>query len=137
MIERSGLTKTPPLKPAMAVSSASGSISIAMPRGGRPLVTANRTPFCLSDRTAVIARSVKILFSPTSVPSTSAMRSDRRCGFGRAAMRASRLERAPAWALSRDEGASDMASGPVGSIPDPSRRTALDPFFVDEVAMGA
>ena len=42
--DMSGLTSTPPLKPAIGVSSASGSISIAMPRGGRPLVMAKRMP---------------------------------------------------------------------------------------------
>ena len=41
MIVMSGLTKIPPLKPATGVCSASGSISIAIPRGGRPLVIAN------------------------------------------------------------------------------------------------
>ncbi len=69
---RSGLVNTPPLNPAMAPSSASGSISIAMPRGGRPDVIANRMPRSRSARTARIARSVSTFSCVTSVPSTSA-----------------------------------------------------------------
>ena len=52
MIVMSGLTKIPPLKPAIGVRSASGSISIAMPRGGRPLVMAKAIPAAWSSRTA-------------------------------------------------------------------------------------
>ena len=37
-------TIRPPLKAAMGVSSRRGSTSISMPRGGRPLVMAKRTP---------------------------------------------------------------------------------------------
>jgi hypothetical protein len=44
MIVISGLTKIPPLNPATGVRSANGSISIAMPRGGRPLVIAKAMP---------------------------------------------------------------------------------------------
>jgi hypothetical protein len=35
MIERSDLTKSPPVKPAIGVSSCSSSNSMAMPFGGR------------------------------------------------------------------------------------------------------
>ena len=44
MTERSGLTNTPPLKPAIAVRNPRGSISMLMPRGGRPLVMAKAMP---------------------------------------------------------------------------------------------
>jgi hypothetical protein len=62
----------PPLKAASGSSSSSGSISIAMPLGGRPLVTAKSTPSALSLRTAATARSVRAFSEVTSVPSTSA-----------------------------------------------------------------
>lgn len=52
MIVISGLTKIPPLKPAMGVVIASGSISIAIPRGGRPLVMAKAMPTACSAFTA-------------------------------------------------------------------------------------
>ena len=68
----SGCTNRPPLNAASGVSSASGSTSIAMPRGGRPLVTANVIPASRSLPTAAIARSVRTLSFVTSVPSTSA-----------------------------------------------------------------
>jgi hypothetical protein len=51
-------TSRPPLKAAIGVSSASGSISICIPRGGRPLVSANFTPASRSLCTASIERSV-------------------------------------------------------------------------------
>jgi hypothetical protein len=38
------LTKSPPLNAAIAVVSLSGSISICIPRGGRPLVIAKAIP---------------------------------------------------------------------------------------------
>ena len=63
---------TPPLKAAIGVLSPSGSISIDMPRGGRPLVTAKSIPACFSFPTAAMARSVRTLSWVTSVPSTSA-----------------------------------------------------------------
>ncbi len=37
-------TMSPPLKAAIGVWRSSGSISISIPRGGRPLVTAKRMP---------------------------------------------------------------------------------------------
>ncbi len=70
--DMSGLTKSPPLKAAIGVSSPSGSTSIDMPFGGRPLVTAKRMPAARSFWTAAIARSVSTLSFVTSVPSTSA-----------------------------------------------------------------
>src|SRR5690349_19896683 len=69
---RSGRTNSPPLKPAIGVSSLSASNSIAMPRGGRPLVMAKRTPALCNALTAPCARSVSTFCSVTSVPSTSA-----------------------------------------------------------------
>ena len=56
MMVISGLTKMPPLKPAIGVRSASGSINIAMPRGGRPLVIAKAIPAACSAFTAATAR---------------------------------------------------------------------------------
>ena len=44
MIDMSGFTKIAPLNPPIGVLSANGSTSIAMPRGGRPLVMANAMP---------------------------------------------------------------------------------------------
>ena len=73
--DMSGRTYTPPLKPAMGVLSWSGSMSMDMPRGGRPLVTANRIPACFSLATAATARSVRTLSWVMSVPSTSARNS--------------------------------------------------------------
>src|SRR5215475_8601907 len=72
MMERSRFTKSPPLKPAMGISSLSGSKSISMPFGGRPLVMAKRMPASCRLWTAAWARSVRIFCSVTSVPSTSA-----------------------------------------------------------------
>ena len=40
--DMSGFTNSPPLNAAMGVSIARGSINIAMPLGGRPLVSAKR-----------------------------------------------------------------------------------------------
>src|ERR1700730_2349029 len=73
MVVRSGLLITPPLKPAMGVSIFSGSTSMAMPRGGRPLVMANLMPASRNLATDRMARSVRIFSCVTSVPSTSAM----------------------------------------------------------------
>src|ERR1700722_10316503 len=70
--DMSGRTYTPPLKAAIGVVSWSGSMSIDMPRGGRPLVMAKSIPACLSFATAAMARSVRTLSWVTSVPSTSA-----------------------------------------------------------------
>src|SRR5579872_1135968 len=75
-IERSRLTKRPPLKPAIGVLSCSGSNSMSMPRGGRPLVMAKRMPTSPRRRTAACARSVSTLSSVTRVPSTSASTSE-------------------------------------------------------------
>src|ERR1700744_705137 len=72
MTDRSGRTNTPPLKPAIAPSSLSGSISMLMPRGGRPLVKASVTPALRNSCAAAIACSVSTLSCVTSVPSTSA-----------------------------------------------------------------
>ncbi len=76
MMVISGLTKIPPLKPATGVRSANGSISIAMPRGGRPLVIAKPMPAPCRACTAAAARRVSTLSAVTSVPSTSASTSE-------------------------------------------------------------
>ena len=55
----SGRTNTPPLNAAIGVLRWSGSMSIDIPRGGRPLVMAKRIPACLSFATAAMARSVR------------------------------------------------------------------------------
>jgi hypothetical protein len=68
----SRLTSTPPLNAAIGVVMASGSMSMDMPLGGRPLVMANRIPASPRLRTALTARSVTTLSGVTSVPSTSA-----------------------------------------------------------------
>src|SRR5215469_387153 len=65
-------TSSPPLKAAIGVCRSSGSISMAMPRGGRPLVITKITPASCSLCTASTARSVSTLSCVTSVPSTSA-----------------------------------------------------------------
>jgi hypothetical protein len=67
----SGSTKLPPLNPAIGVCRASGSINIAMPRGGRPLVIAKAMPARSSSFTAARARGVSNLSAVTRVPSTS------------------------------------------------------------------
>ena len=78
---RSGLTTTPPLNPAIGSVISNGSISIFMPRGGRPLVIPNRMPASCNFLTASMARGVRILSCVTRVPSTSAMtRRTRRFG---------------------------------------------------------
>ena len=76
MMVISGLTKMPPLKPATGVRSANGSINIAMPRGGRPLVIANAMPAVCSAFTAAAARGVSTFSAVTRVPSTSARTSE-------------------------------------------------------------
>src|SRR5262249_20599645 len=68
----SGLTMSPPLNAEIGVVRPSGSISIDMPRGGRPPVTANAIPASPRRLTAVAARSVTAFPRVTSVPSTSA-----------------------------------------------------------------
>ena len=63
------MTKSPPLKPAIGVSSSSGSNSMAMPSGGRPLVMAKRIPAlrrALTELPAVVVKSVED--SPKQVP---------------------------------------------------------------------
>ena len=50
-------------------------MSISMPRGGRPLVMAKRTPAWRRLRTAATASSVRTFSWVTSVPSTSARKS--------------------------------------------------------------
>jgi hypothetical protein len=72
----SGMTRMPPLNPATGVRSASGSISIDMPRGGRPLVMANWMLAACSAFTAAVARAVSTFSAVTSVPSTSARTSE-------------------------------------------------------------
>ena len=76
MMVMSGLTKIPPLNPATGVRRANGSISIAMPRGGRPLVIAKAMPAACSAFTAARARGVSTFSAVTSVPSTSARTSE-------------------------------------------------------------
>ena len=75
MMDRSGLTHWPPLKPATGVSMSNGAISMAMPWGGRPLVMANLMPARRKSRTRAMARSVSTFSLVTSVPSTSARKS--------------------------------------------------------------
>src|SRR5580704_2570179 len=70
---RSGFINTPPLNAANGWVSFSGSISMAMPRGGRPLVTLNWIPASCSRKTASAARLVSTFSCVTSVPSTSAI----------------------------------------------------------------
>jgi len=72
----SGLTRMPPLNPATGVRSASGSISMDMPRGGRPLVIAKWISAACSAFTAALARDVSTFSAVTSVPSTSARTSE-------------------------------------------------------------
>src|SRR5215510_10047719 len=72
MMTSCGVTKRPPLKPAIGVSSLRSSSSMAMPRGGRPLVMAKRMPVSRRCCTAALARFVSTFLSLTSVPSTSA-----------------------------------------------------------------
>src|SRR5262245_19704511 len=67
----SGLTKIPPLNPAIGVRRSKGAINISIPRGGRPLVIANPMPDARSDSTAFTARAVSTFSAVTSVPSTS------------------------------------------------------------------
>ena len=57
----SGMTMIPPLKAAIGPFMRSGSTSIRMPRGGRPLVIAKSTPRSWSSCTARIARGVSTL----------------------------------------------------------------------------
>src|SRR5262249_48843109 len=57
---------------AMGVVSASGPFSIAIPRGGRPLMMASPTPAARSRSTDSRVRSVRRLSEVTRVPSTSA-----------------------------------------------------------------
>ncbi len=70
--DMSGRTNSPPLNAAMGSASSSGSTSIAMPLGGRPLVIANLIPAPLSRRTEAMVRSVSSFAGVTRVPSTSA-----------------------------------------------------------------
>ena len=69
---RSGWTYIAPLNAAIGVVSPSGPTSIAIPRGGRPLVIASATPAARSRATASHAPAVSRLSRVTSVPSTSA-----------------------------------------------------------------
>src|ERR1700733_15766496 len=59
----------------MGSLSLSGSMSIAMPLGGRPLVMTNWIPASALFMTESMARWVRILSCVTRVPSTSAMTS--------------------------------------------------------------
>ncbi len=72
MVFMSRSTISPPLNAAIGVCRSSGSVSIAMPRGGRPLVIAKITPASCSLCAASTARLVSTLSWVTSVPSTSA-----------------------------------------------------------------
>ena len=63
------------MKAAIGVVSFSGSTSIAIPRGGRPLVIASSMPAARRRSTAWQAPSVSTLPEVTSVPSTSAISS--------------------------------------------------------------
>lgn len=73
---RPGFTKTPPLKPATMVSIFRSSISIFIPRGGRPLVIVKAIFAARSAATAARARAVTILSLVMSAPSTSASMSE-------------------------------------------------------------
>ena len=75
MTVMSGSTMSPPLNAAMGVESPSGPTNIDIPRGGRPLVTANNTPAAPRAWTASIAFGVRTFSLVTKVPSTSAKRS--------------------------------------------------------------
>src|SRR5215475_14846315 len=65
----------PPLNAAIGDFSLSASVSIAIPRGGRPLVMVNSMPADRNRSTASRARGVRTLAFVTNVPSTSAMSS--------------------------------------------------------------
>src|SRR5262245_57577595 len=83
---RSGATTTPPLNAAIGARIASGSTSIAIPRGGRPLVIAKATPSSWSLWAAATARGVRALADVTNVPSTSASTADTAGGGGGASV---------------------------------------------------
>ncbi len=73
-VVRSGFTYIPPLKAATAVLRSSAFTILAMPRGGRPLVTVNLIPAAFSLSTASRVRVVSTLSLSTNVPSMSAMK---------------------------------------------------------------
>ena len=58
----------PPLNAAIGDSRASGSTSIDIPRGGRPLVTAKAIPAAWSSWTAAIERVAERLVRPDERP---------------------------------------------------------------------
>ena len=62
---------TPPLKPALGLSTPRAFIRGAMPRGGRLLMTEKGIPAFRMAATAARVRSVSCLSFVTSVPSTS------------------------------------------------------------------
>src|SRR6202007_2801357 len=72
-VAKSGWISTPPLNAAIGWLRLNGSISMAIPRGGRPLVMLNSIPACRRCETALAARSVSTFSCVTSVPSTSAI----------------------------------------------------------------
>src|SRR5215831_2431549 len=117
---KSGLTNSPPLKPAIGVSSLSASAIMAMPRGGRPLVTAKRMPRSCRLCTAACARSVSTFCSLTSVPSTSASTREIFRLSAIAASAGGSLERAPGASVARQElvggGRALAAGGIVGEV---------------------
>src|SRR5271166_4981394 len=67
-----GSTNIPPLNAAKGADNLTWSEIIVIPRGGRPLVTANLMPASVSLWIAALARSVMRFRLSTSVPSTSA-----------------------------------------------------------------
>src|SRR6202011_912114 len=70
----SGSTNIPPLKAASGADNFPASTIIFIPRGGRPLVTANLIPAAVNFSIAALARGVIRFWLSTSVPSTSARR---------------------------------------------------------------
>src|SRR6266851_9973028 len=116
MIARSGLTKSPPLKPAIGVSSLRASNSMAMPMGGRPLVMAKRIPAARKLCTAAWARSVRTFCSVTSVPSTSASTREslRFSAIGTSTVRS--FEGAPGAAIARQQFVRRGRAVPAGDI---------------------
>src|ERR1700688_3280040 len=72
-VAKSGWISSAPLNAAIGWLRFKGSIRMAIPRGGRPLVTLNSIPACRRCETALAARSVSTFSCVTSVPSTSAI----------------------------------------------------------------
>jgi hypothetical protein len=72
----SGSTNVPPLKAAIGADNLTCSTIIFMPRGGRPLVTANLIPASCTFSIAAFVRAVIRFLLSNSVPSTSDKRSE-------------------------------------------------------------